>query len=268
MAGDWLKMRIDLHDDPAVIAIAQATGQDEDAVAGKLLRLWGWVSRQTIDGNAPSVTEKWIDRYLRVEGFARAMVAAGWLIVTEAGIQIPKWNHHNSESAKSRLLAAKRAARHKAKKGNAKGNAQVTVPALPTEEKNIKTDASHLAVPASTPAQSTLFPKNGKAKKPKSAWPEVPTALDTPGFLAAWKRWTDYLGEKRKRYPSIAAEHLKIFAAMGEEVAVAAVQHSITRGYNEPFAPDDHAGPRANETTRQRIERIAAARNGTNGAHP
>ena len=79
MAGDWLKVRLDLHDDPAVIAIASAIGLDEDGVVGKLVRLWAWANRQTIDGNAPGVTEMWVDRYVSAPGFAKAMVDAGWL---------------------------------------------------------------------------------------------------------------------------------------------------------------------------------------------
>lgn len=34
MAGDWIKMRVDLRDDPDVIGIAAATGLDEDTVVG------------------------------------------------------------------------------------------------------------------------------------------------------------------------------------------------------------------------------------------
>jgi hypothetical protein len=39
MAGEWLKMRHDLADDPAVIRLADIVQLDDDAVIGKLFRL-------------------------------------------------------------------------------------------------------------------------------------------------------------------------------------------------------------------------------------
>jgi hypothetical protein len=110
MAGDWIKVRIDLVDDPAVIAIAARTGLDEDAVVGKLCRLWSWANRNTTDGYVGGIKAAWIDRYLNTPGFAEAMVEAGWLEATEDGpttedsITFPKFKRHNGDSAKSRAL--------------------------------------------------------------------------------------------------------------------------------------------------------------------
>ena len=89
MAGDWIKMRVNLAEDPDVIGIAAAVGiDDEDHVVGKLHRLWSWADQHTVDGNAPSVTTNWIDRYLGVAGFADAMVTVGWLTVSEGGCAV------------------------------------------------------------------------------------------------------------------------------------------------------------------------------------
>ena len=124
MAGDWIKMRTDLRDDPAVISIAAATGLDEDTVVGKLHRLWSWANRQTIDGNAVGVNENWIDRYLCVTGIAKELEKVGWLSAFDGGVEIPKFDRHNGESAKRRALTARRVAKFK-----------VTHNALPREEK-------------------------------------------------------------------------------------------------------------------------------------
>jgi len=132
MAGDWVKMRHDLADDPAVISLVENTVcVDEEHVIGKLHKLWSWADQQTYDGNASSVSISWIDRYLGVSGFADVLVAVGWLTVNGDGFSIPKFDTHISQSAKQRALTARRVAKSKAKKGNAK----VTVPALPREEK-------------------------------------------------------------------------------------------------------------------------------------
>jgi hypothetical protein len=114
MAGDWIKMRIDLAGDPAVISVAAALGfPDEDTVVGKLHRIWAWASLQLTDGNAHGVTKMFIDRLVSVTGFADALEKAGWLEVHEWGIVIPKWDNHNSKSAKKRALGADRAEEHR-----------------------------------------------------------------------------------------------------------------------------------------------------------
>lgn len=101
-------MRMDLHDDPAVVLISSAVKISEDEAVGKLFRLWCWADRHTKDGRAPAITIPWIDRYVGKRGFADAMVLAGWLVVTPEGITIPNFDRHNGESAKSRANATER----------------------------------------------------------------------------------------------------------------------------------------------------------------
>jgi hypothetical protein len=101
-------MRIDLPDDPAVIAIAAATGLDEFAVVGRLHRLWGWANRQSRSGHANCVTPSWVDRYVSYPGFAAAVQSAGWLSITEVGIEFPNFERHNGENAKNRALSTER----------------------------------------------------------------------------------------------------------------------------------------------------------------
>ena len=122
MVPNWLPIRCDLHDDPAVIAIACAVGCDEFAVVGRLVRLWAWANEQLVDGNAASVTGLWIDRYLSMSGFADAMTKAGWLEAVEGGVRFPKFDVWNSQGAKVRLVTSRRVQKHRAKR-NAESNA-------------------------------------------------------------------------------------------------------------------------------------------------
>lgn len=108
MAGDWIKMRTALATDPAVIDIAAALKIDEFSVVGRLHHLWGWADAQSLDGNAPGVTENWIDRYVQAPGFAAAMSRVSWLIVNSDGVSFPNFDVHNGETAKARALGAKR----------------------------------------------------------------------------------------------------------------------------------------------------------------
>ncbi|TWT29320.1 hypothetical protein KOR34_52300 [Posidoniimonas corsicana] len=138
MAGDWIKMRSGLCDEPEVIALAACTGLDEDAVVGKLHRLWAWADQKCADGNAPGVTTSWIDRYVRADGFAAALVEVGWLESTESGVRFPKWERHMSKNAKRRALTATRAANHRTKRNaesNARSNAPRVTKGAPREEK-------------------------------------------------------------------------------------------------------------------------------------
>lgn len=103
MAGDWIPIRCNIHDDPAVIAIAAATGLDEYAVVGRMVKLWAWANQHTTDGNAPGVAEVWIDRYVSMPGFAAAMLSTGWLGTGEGVLTFPRFDRWNSEGAKRRV---------------------------------------------------------------------------------------------------------------------------------------------------------------------
>jgi hypothetical protein len=113
MAGDWLKMRHDLADDPAVIRLGSACGIDEDAVLGKLFRLWCWVDRHTTDGRAEGVGAPWVDRLSRCEGFGAALVRVGWLEECDGGLMFPKFHRHCSDTAKQRAQTSERVKRHR-----------------------------------------------------------------------------------------------------------------------------------------------------------
>lgn len=108
MAGDWIKMRTALADDPAVICMADRLSLDEFSVVGRLHHLWSWADKQSRDGHASGVTGKWIDRYVQCDGFAQALVSVGWLVLGDDGIEFPNFDRHNGETAKARGLAANR----------------------------------------------------------------------------------------------------------------------------------------------------------------
>lgn len=138
MAGDWLKIEVCLPDKPEVWYMHESTGIDPDAIVGKLIRVWAWFDSQTEDGNACFVSEALIDKLAGAPGFAAAMRSAGWLEVDGPEIRLPNFARHNGKTAKDRALTAKRVAQHKARtnaKGNDHGNEEVTIDALPREEK-------------------------------------------------------------------------------------------------------------------------------------
>lgn len=122
---------------------------DPDAVVGKLLKVWRWFDAHTESGNATGVTFALVDSKAGVNGFAEAMNFVGWLIQDGRELRLPNFYRHNGKTAKNRALTAKRVASHKGK-SNAEGNAEVTVDALPREEKR----REEKSIPSSSAAPS------------------------------------------------------------------------------------------------------------------
>lgn len=121
MAGDWIKMREDLHEDPAVLWMAQQLDTRAEMVVGYCHRFWGLVSRQTCDGCLKGPTLLSLGTVLGLPGFPELLVEAGWLEYDDSDpnmpvVTIPKFEVHLSESAKKRALAAQRKQKERAEK--------------------------------------------------------------------------------------------------------------------------------------------------------
>lgn len=141
MAGDWIKMRTNLWDDPRIARLCDLTDQGEAAVIGGLYWLWAMADEHTEDGLLPGMTCKAIDRKTGVSGLGAALCAVGWLEDSAEGVRILGFEEHNGASAKKRATTAKRVASHR---GNAdvtpeeeSGNAHVTLPALQNEHASV-----------------------------------------------------------------------------------------------------------------------------------
>lgn len=180
MAGDWLKMDSSTPEKPEVLAITTRMGWDDpDTTVGKLFRVWRWFDQHTTDGNAPRVTSALLDRIAGVTGFAAAMSAEGWLVVTDAGLSLPKFDRHNGATAKSRAQTAKRVANHR---GNDEGNADSVTPgvtgALAREEKR-REDRNTPLAPKGEPEGFTSF---------WAEWPSSDRKGSRVKCLDAWKK--------------------------------------------------------------------------------
>lgn len=108
MAGDWIKVDHTLPDKPEVIRMAAELGLDQDAVCGKLIRIWIWADQNTISGNAVPVTSSFIDRHTAFPGFAAAMRKVAWLEGREGSLSFPRFDRHNGKPAKLRAETNRR----------------------------------------------------------------------------------------------------------------------------------------------------------------
>jgi hypothetical protein len=179
MAGDWIKMQIGLDSSPEVIRLSDLLDISEEQVVGCLFRLWCWADQHTENGNAVGVTEKWVDRYISVTGFAEAMTNVGWLVASEEGLTIPNFDRHNGKSAKHRAKTNRRVADHRKRNGDSvTDRAQKALPEKRREEKIKKNNKKRY---------SPLF---------ESFW-EIWPAQRKQGKAAAFKAWEKAIKRER-----------------------------------------------------------------------
>ena len=110
MAGDWIKMRGNLWDDPRVARLCDITDQPEAAIVGGLYWLWATADQHTEDGVMPGLTLRSIDRKTGISGFGKGLCEIGWLEEQPDGVRIVNFEEHNGQSAKRRCTDAQRKA--------------------------------------------------------------------------------------------------------------------------------------------------------------
>lgn len=224
MALEWIKFELHTSNKPEVWEIAGKLGVDPDAVVGKLLRVWGWFSNQTTDGNAPSVTKALLDRDCGVVGFCAAMIEAGWMIEENGRIRLPNFDRHNSQTAKTRALTAKRVASHKGK-SNASSVTTCVSSALPREDKIREEVNTH------TPVEKYIVPFS--EKKSDVCGSDVQRSLERiPSAVQdAFARWVQFRFDRDGvRMGAIQQETVLMdLLRRGAEKAVADVNFSILK---------------------------------------
>jgi hypothetical protein len=169
MAGDWIPVRTELHEDPAVIGIAHAVRDGRFSVVGRLIRLWAWAGSQTQDGFMPFCTTEDVDRVAERAGIADAMIQVGWLVVRDGGIEFPNWDHWNSESSKKRLSEARKKRKQRSKGTN-----------VPKKRDKNGTDCPVLSCDLS------LEKDGGAGKEKRSPAQKAPPSFEPPEFAAFW----------------------------------------------------------------------------------
>lgn len=132
MAGDWLKIEASTPDKSEIWALSERLDIDPDAAFGKMFRIWSWFDQHTENGNAPSVTQRLLNRMVAVTGFCEAVVEAGWMLDDGEIISLPHFDRHNGKSAKKRAVTNRRVAKNRVKQrtSNAECNALSVTPSV------------------------------------------------------------------------------------------------------------------------------------------
>jgi hypothetical protein len=98
----WIKLRKTLADDPRVLGMASKLKQHPSRIIGCLALLWFSGDTHTTDGKLPYLTVKALDDLVGLKGFADELVKIEWIMFSEHGAEIPKFDEHNGKGAKRR----------------------------------------------------------------------------------------------------------------------------------------------------------------------
>ncbi|MGI9507635.1 MAG: hypothetical protein ACR2RE_31735 [Geminicoccaceae bacterium] len=238
MAADWIKMREDLFEDPAVLWMAQRLGVRPETVVGYCHRFWGLVSRQTLDGCLPGVSLLSLGNVIALPGFPELLVEAGWLEYDDSDpdrpvVTIPKFERHLSESAKKRALTAEKKRLQRAERQDLS----------PLGEDKCPKNAGQKRGPEKRREEKSNKEKETKAKKAGSPndieWTSVDVSPEElVEFRALLDRWHAYRTERRQPLlPKSWQQLARTWADRGLPAFREAVETSIANGYQGLFEP-------------------------------
>ena len=206
MAGDWIKVEKSTPSKPEVFGIAESLNLPPDQAFGLCFRFWCWCDDHLVSANAASVSKSSVDALVGRSGFADALISVGWLQVRNGSLEVPNFDRHLSQSAKTRALTASRVAKHTSRKTN---DSSVSKP-LAREEKR----------------------REEKKIGDKSPITPLPQVLEVPEFVEAWAIWKRHRTEiKHPLKPTMEAEQLKLLATWGPQRAVAAIRFTVSMGW-------------------------------------
>ena len=233
MAGDWIPMRLDLCDDPAVLEMADITNQPEEYIVGCLHRVWSWASRNCHDGTVTGVTKMSLSRAVRLPEVVSAMVKVGWLIEgsTDDGrpfVQFPKWENWLSKSAKSRINNAINQRKSRANKGTAVNQDPKTCHGSVTKSSQSDSDKTVTTEEKSTEEESTIS-LSLPADDPNRL---IGKDVIVPDYMREWFiRWLDWRWQDSGKKPPATLQQTWIMElhSRGQEKAIADLQFSISK---------------------------------------
>jgi hypothetical protein len=160
MAGDWIKMRLDLQTHPKVVRILSATKADKFRVIGGLHAVWSVFDTHSSDGRLDGYSPETLDHIIGWHGFAGAMIAVGWLEVDgEEALLLPDFDEHNGKSGKRRAEDQKRKRDDRNSPENVRNLSEAEADGKRTREEKRREDSKPIKTKAKTPAAPSFDPR-------------------------------------------------------------------------------------------------------------
>lgn len=197
MAGDWIKMRVDLQTHPKVFRMVSALRADRLRVIGGLHVAWSIFDTHSADGVLHGYTTDAMDAVIGWPGFTQAMVDVEWADIDEHGsLVMPRFDEHNGASAKRRANDSERK-RESRKATSVRNPSASDADKMRTREEKRREEKEQDQKPSSSCDDGELFAlfwklyprKVGKANAEK-AWSKLKVDADLfermASALAAW----------------------------------------------------------------------------------
>ena len=244
----WIKVEHSLPGKPKVMELAELLGVEADTVVGHLIRFWIWVD-QNVSRNCPGFggTKAGLDREAGRTGFCDAMIKVGWLTLKDGRFEIPDFDDHLSQSAKTRADEAKRKQNQRVSRSE-RDMSGTNVPQKTgrhggpekrREEKILNTETEtrthargDISAESQPPAPDPVLADLDAPAEPVV----IPEAMRGPEVLKAARQWFRHLrGRACERLPEEGSEQLREFWRLadswGPQRFVRAVSFSVARGY-------------------------------------
>jgi hypothetical protein len=188
MAGTWIIMKHDLQTSPEVRKITRLTKSGSvHTTIGRLHAVWSWADTHSTDGTIEAERAD-LDHFADCDGFADAMIAAGWLSVDGELLIFPKFGDHNGQTAKRRAKDSARKGAKRAMSAKCPQNVRTDADKMRNTEQNSTEQRRENAARSAPPAKPAEYPAEFE-----SWWKSYPTR---PGASRGSK--TQAYGEWRK----------------------------------------------------------------------
>ena len=219
MAGDWIKMRVNLDTDPAVVRISSGLKQDRFATVGRLHKIWAWANEHLTDGQDVPIDSDFLDQLVSCPGFSEQMRSVGWLTGRDGSLCFPSFERHNGASAKARALDADR-------------------------KKNVRKSSEKCPDQNRTETGLEKRREEKSIKEREGCEKRIPF-LETRSvlFLEAWARWKRHSRDNDKPIGAMSEEaQLKsLFEAYPEEAeAINAIEFSMKNNWRNIDLKNSH----------------------------
>ena len=158
---EWIKVEKSTPRKPEVMIMADLLKVTPDHAFGVCIRFWMWCDSHLVDGVAPRITPKMLDKVLEQRGFSQAMAEVGWVTFEDDLLTVINFDKHMSKCAKVRAEDGLRQKEHREAKKKVSRNCHeksVTNP-LPEEEKRREEDKNTKTPPNPPPGVAPTEPE-------------------------------------------------------------------------------------------------------------
>lgn len=209
---EWIKVEKSTPRKPEVMILADLLKVTPDHAFGLCIRFWMWCDSHLVDGVAPRITRKMLDKVLEQRGFSQAMAEVGWVTFDNDLLTVTNFDKHMSKCAKVRAEDGLRQKEYREAKKKASRNCHeknVTNP-LPEEEEEIEEEKNTKTPP--TPSQAIPIPDPEPVTDLTTAEPMGPEGelAHAWTFMRAGTGWRVPAGETLPELLEFFREKLRI----------------------------------------------------------